>query len=661
MLGVLGGGAGASLAAPRVVLQPVAADFEQPVYVTHARDGTNRLFVVEQAGRIKVVSPGATGPTVFLDITARVLPGGERGLLGLAFHPRYATTGRLFVNYTRQPDGATVVAEYRVSPGDPDVADTDERSLLVIPQPFANHNGGMIEFGPDGLLYVGTGDGGASFDPDRRAQDVTDLLGKILRIDVDTPPGSPAPYASPPGNPFAGPHPGRDEIYALGFRNPWRFSFDRATGALYVGDVGQDTREEIDVVIPGGNYGWPILEGRHCLGLGGSCADPTLVPPAVEYAHASGRCSVTGGYAYRGNAGTLPAGAYTFSDLCSGEIFLLEAGVPALLLPTGLAITSFGEDEAGEIHVTTLGGGLHRLVNPDAPTLALGVDPPLVRPGETLRARVSVRTGDAPIAGDAYFGIVQPDGRTVVFLTGTRPAAGVVASLADDARTFAPLMPDLAIPAGTTVTIEDFFVHAVGPTEPSGPYVLFVALARDGALDDGRVDPGDLLAVAAQTVTLGPAAQDRSARSPARRRRRVGAQGRLRRTSSSGADQGYGSIASSAGSATRGPIALGQMYSQIGPNRTRSWMSTWIWWSISSRLRTSVSRAWRLKRASTSGSAPTAKTPSFVTRSTSRVAALPYCAVMQEQIPRSFLLRHAVWKAARSMVWNFVRIPTAAR
>src|SRR5262245_15766634 len=314
------------IAAPRIRLEPVLAGLDDPVYVTHARDGTGRLFVVEQPGRIKVVPAAGATPVVFLDIRSRVLSGGEQGLLGLAFHPRYATNGRFFVNYTRQPDGATVIAEYGVAPGNPNAAGSQERILLVIAQPFENHNGGMLEFGPDGFLYIGMGDGGSGFDPGRRAQNVTELLGKILRIDIDPPAGAVAPYASPPDNPFAGSHPGRDEIYALGMRNPWRFSFDRATGTLYVGDVGQNAREEIDIVVRGGNYGWPILEGDNCLGLGGSCTDPTFLPPVAQYAHTGGRCSVTGGYAYRGSTGTLPSGAYTFADFCTGEIFLLQDG-----------------------------------------------------------------------------------------------------------------------------------------------------------------------------------------------------------------------------------------------------------------------------------------------------------------------------------------------
>lgn len=503
LLAVLGAGMPEARAAPRIVLQPVLAHLEDPVFVTHVRDGTNRLFVVEQAGRIKVLAPGTPEPTLFLDIASRVLAGGERGLLGLAFHPRHAATGRFFVNYTRQPDGATVIAEYRVSSDNPHAAQPDERTLLVIPQPFANHNGGMIAFGPDGLLYIGMGDGGSAFDPDRRAQDSTDLLGKILRIDVDPPPGVPAPYSSPPGNPFAGTHPGRDEIFALGLRNPWRFSFDRATGALYVGDVGQHVREEIDLVEVGGNYGWPILEGRHCLGLGEiPCTDPALIAPLVEYEHAGARCSVTGGHAYRGHGGTLASGAYVFGDFCSGEIFVLEGGLSSLLLATDLSISSFGEDEAGEIYVVDLGGTLHRLVNLDAPALALDVSQRLLRAGDTLRVNVRARTGMEPVSADGYFGIVQPDGHTVAFVTSPAPLTGVVTNLGGDARTFPPVAPGLMIPAGTDTTIENYFVYTLGAAEPAGAYVIFAALARRGALDDGRVDPGDLLALTVEVVTV---------------------------------------------------------------------------------------------------------------------------------------------------------------
>jgi hypothetical protein len=472
-------------AVPRLVLRPVVTNLAEPVYATHARDGSHRLFVVEQPGRIKVLSPGATAPTVFLDITSRVLAGGERGLLGLAFHPGYPANGRFFVNYTRRPDGATVIAEYRVSPSDPNRASGAEQPLLVIPQPFSNHNGGMVDFGPDGLLYVGMGDGGAGNDPGNRAQDPADLLGKILRLDLDAPGGAVV------------------SVFALGFRNPWRFSFDRATGGLYVGDVGQEVREEIDLVSSGGNYGWRVLEGTRCTGIDPQrCGEGGFIPPIAEYDHTGGRCSVTGGYVYRGNAGTLPSGAYVFGDFCSGEIFLLEDGVQSVLLATNLSISSFGEDPDGELYVVSLGGTVHRLVNPDAPTLSLTVNQSTLRPGDTLRVSLGMRNGNTPVTADEYFGIVHPDGTTVTFLTSLTPPAGSTASLAADARTFPPLVPALALGAGTNVTLADFFTFTLTGAEQPGTYVVFAALARPGHLADGRVDPGDLLAVAQATVVV---------------------------------------------------------------------------------------------------------------------------------------------------------------
>ncbi len=372
-IGVLSGLAillGVSPADPAIQLEPVLAGLSSPLYVTHAGDGTNRLFVVEQPGRILVLRPGAPTPTVFLDITARVLSGGERGLLGLAFHPDYPSNRRFFVNYTRRPDGTTVIAEYQASATDPDVANTGEIPLLVIDQPFANHNGGMIEFGPDGFFYIGAGDGGSSHDPDNRAQDINELLGKILRIDVDVP-SPPAPYSSPPTNPFFGSTAGRDEIYALGLRNPFRFSFDRLTGDLITGDVGENEREEIDLITLGGNFGWRIFEGTRCTGNDPTLCSLDFIDPIAEYDHTGGRCSVTGGYVYRGLRGALPPGAYVFADFCTGEIFQLHpaaSGAPlTLLLDTALNIASFGEDQAGEIYVVGLGGTVHRIA-PAAPT-----------------------------------------------------------------------------------------------------------------------------------------------------------------------------------------------------------------------------------------------------------------------------------------------------
>jgi len=571
-------------------IQPFLSGLTNPLYITHSRDGTGRLFVVEQAGVIKVVPPGSTAPTVFLNITSRVLSGGERGLLGLTFHPQYASNGRFFVFYTQQTDGALAIAEFQVT-ANANVASTTERRLLTIPHPVnSNHNGGMIEFGPDGLLYIATGDGGSGNDPPNNAQNINSLLGKILRIDVDSSeavrgaflagfytnvlgrtPGTdelaawmeflrancntggvqaivrgffgsaefagrplslaghvtvfyrtllgrdpdpaglsawadvlrqarlrvalngfipsaeflallpdrtnraaveavlarfyteilgrapdapglaswvnfvvasrsletaavgflasaefearplslqgyitvlyrtflgrnpdPAGLAAwqsvlqativsiaeagfvpaaefnvaalcgtttgglqygIPDNPFVGVA-GADEIYAYGLRNPFRFSFDRTTGQLIVGDVGQGAFEEIDIVTRGANMGWRVFEGFNCTNNDpGLCGNPGFTPPTAAYGHTGGRCSVTGGYVYRGQAGALPVGTYVFADFCTGEIFTLNGTTAGLLLDTNLSISSFGEDEAGELYVVGLGGTVQRLIN----------------------------------------------------------------------------------------------------------------------------------------------------------------------------------------------------------------------------------------------------------------------------------------------------------
>jgi glucose/arabinose dehydrogenase len=229
------------------------------------------------------------------------------------------------VSYTRTGDSASVIAEYRVTTN-PDAGDTTtERILLVVAQPFSNHNGGMIEFGPDGFLYISLGDGGSANDPGNRAQNIDELLGKIHRIDINTPPQT--PYQSPPDNPFFGSIPGRDEIYAYGLRNTWRFSFDRSTGQLWAADVGQGAREEVDVISKGGNYGWRAYEGTVCTNLNPpQCGLPGFILPITEYAHSGGRCSITGGYVYRGLTGALPSGNYVYADYCTGEIFIWNDG-----------------------------------------------------------------------------------------------------------------------------------------------------------------------------------------------------------------------------------------------------------------------------------------------------------------------------------------------
>lgn len=360
---------GGRLTEPEVDLVPVVAQgLQSPLYLTHAGDGSGQLFVVEQSGTIRVIVQGILRDTPFLDITNRVLSRGERGLLGLAFHPNHRKNGRFFVNYTRRDDGATVLAEYRRQ-GLSLEASTGERTLMVVPQPYANHNGGMVAFGPDGLLYIGRGDGGSRGDPQNRAQNPAELLGKILRIDVD---GAP-PYVIPSDNPFARAG-GRPEIFASGVRNPWRFSFDRETGALWLADVGQNKWEEIDLVARGGNYGWRITEGKHCFLPEKACHVEGLIMPVFEYGHDKGRCSVTGGYVYRGR--NLPAlqGNYLFGDYCSGEIFAIPVGSggiadnePRVLRKSRMRISSFGEDEAGEVYVVDHRGSLNRLGPPSAP------------------------------------------------------------------------------------------------------------------------------------------------------------------------------------------------------------------------------------------------------------------------------------------------------
>ena len=343
-----------SASAQQLEIATVVSGLNAPVFVGHAGDGTNRLFILERAGRILVLPSGASMGIVFLDITAKVLTtGSEQGLLGLAFHPQYSTNGRFFVFYTRRPDGAIQVSEFRVTT-DPNLAGTQEFPLLTIDHSAAaNHNGGMLAFGPDGYLYIAVGDGGGANDVPNNAQNLNVLLGKILRIDINTPSG----YLIPPSNPFAGSIPGLNEIYAYGMRNPWRLSFDRQTGQMWVGDVGQNGWEEVDSpIVSGGNYGWRVFEGTHCTGNGPAPCDPAnYKAPVIEYAHASGRCSITGGYVYRGSQGTFPTGTYVYADYCTGEIFTSNSGGQNVL--DTASISSFGEDQAGEIYVALYGGG----------------------------------------------------------------------------------------------------------------------------------------------------------------------------------------------------------------------------------------------------------------------------------------------------------------
>jgi glucose/arabinose dehydrogenase len=342
----------------------LVAELEMPVFLTSPA-GDSRLFVVEKPGRVRVIEGGQLRPEPFLDLTGRVSLGMEQGLLGLAFHPRYATNGWLYVNYT-DTEGDTRVVRYTVS-HDPNVADSASAKLVLrVDQPYANHNGGMVAFGPDGMLYIGLGDGGSAGDPKENGQDPTTLLGAMLRIDVE----GADPYAIPPDNPFVGIKDARPEIWAIGLRNPWRYAFDRPSGKLYIADVGQNELEEIDVVgvaDKGPNFGWDIMEGTRCYEPK-KCDKRGLVLPVLEYGRDDG-CSVTGGYVYRGKAIPDLSGHYLYSDYCQGWLRSFR------LSPSGAAaerreyaagklglVTSFGEDAAGELYVMTLDGKVLRLI-----------------------------------------------------------------------------------------------------------------------------------------------------------------------------------------------------------------------------------------------------------------------------------------------------------
>ncbi len=367
-LGGIPGGCGmASSTPPQIQLQLVVPGLSQPVYVTHAGDGSGRLFIVEQAGVIRIFKNGALLTTPFLDITSRVLSGGEQGLLSVAFHPQYSSNGRFFVNYTATATGLgtpfkSVIAEYHVSLTNPDVADpTTERVLLNVPDPFDNHNGGLNLFGPDGYLYIGLGDGGSGGDPQNNGQSLGTLLGKVLRIGVD----GALPYAIPSDNPFFGASGARGEIWAYGLRNPWRFSFDRCGGRLFLADVGQDAWEEVDLIEKGGNYGWRIMEGPACFNPPTGCTTTGLQMPIASYDHTLG-CSITGGYVYRGTASPVLNGRYLFGDFCSGRLWELHAAglknwVMTQVAQTGLAISSFGEDQNGELYIVNYNGSLHHI------------------------------------------------------------------------------------------------------------------------------------------------------------------------------------------------------------------------------------------------------------------------------------------------------------
>jgi len=340
--------------------------FTKPVFLTHSNDRTNRIFVVQQNGLIRVFpnDSAVTSYSTFLDISNKInSSSGEEGLLGLAFHPQYKSNGYFYVNYTAPNPRRTVVARYSIDPSNPNRADPlSEVKILEINQPFSNHNGGMLMFGVDGDLYIGMGDGGSGGDPYNNAQNLSVLLGKMLRINVDST-GATTSYSVPSDNPFRGNTQGyREEIWAWGLRNPWRFSQDPVTGEIWVGDVGQDAWEELDLLQKGANYGWRITEGAHCYNPSSGCSMTGITMPVKEYSHSADDCSITGGYVYRGKLRPDLVGAYVYADYCTGRIWELRytsgrVTSDSLLIRAPFQISSFGTDQENELYICSYSNG----------------------------------------------------------------------------------------------------------------------------------------------------------------------------------------------------------------------------------------------------------------------------------------------------------------
>ena len=448
-----------SAAGPQPVTpEAFVSGLASPVEITHARDFSGRLFVLELGGRIRVIRNGQLLATPFLDLGPAnggpVLGGGERGLLGLAFHPAYSVNGRFFVFYTRALAGDAngseiVVARYTRSAQDADVADPASGTLvIVIPHPQqSNHNGGKIAFGPDGYLYIAVGDGGGGGDPFNAAQSIADLRGKILRIDVD----GASPYAIPSSNPFAAsPDPlVRKEIWSYGLRNPWRFSFDRATGDLFIGDVGQDAWEEIDHEPNGSaggrNYGWSVFEGTHCYRPATGCSLAGHWQPIIEYGHdASGGIAVTGGYRYRGTSSPDLAGYYVYGDYGSGRVWAAAPDGAGTWVPTQIAtvanLSTFGEDENGELYAADIGAGSIVRITPAAAA------PPRLA---DLSTRGLVQAGDGVLIGGFIIGGSMPKTVVVRARGPSLASQGVAGALADPMLTLVPA-------SGTVLTNDDW-------------------------------------------------------------------------------------------------------------------------------------------------------------------------------------------------------------
>ena len=479
-----------------LILAPIlhVAGFSRPIQITHAGDGSQRLFVVEQNGRIRIIRNQTLVENSFLDISSRVSCCGERGLLGLAFPPNYANKGYFYVNYTNS-GGDTVVARYHVTT-DPDVADPNsEEILLTIAQPFANHNGGHLAFGPDGYLYIGTGDGGSGGDPRNNGQSLNTLLGKILRIDVES---GTTPYAIPATNPFASSAANRREIWAFGLRNPWKFSFDRQTGNLYIGDVGQNAYEEIDfqpASSPGGeNYGWKIMEGTHCYNAS-SCNQSGLTLPVVEYDHEQG-CSVTGGVVYRGQRFPRLNGTYLYGDYCTGRIWgltlLPSSQQNVQLFDAPYSISTFGEDEAGEVYLTDYGAGAIYQITDANPSSSVDLEittsdtpDPVVR-GENLATTITITNKGSSPATLVQTNVTLPSTFTLNSVTSSQGGCSGTATVTCTLGT---------VPPSTPITI----TMASSPTAAGG-FSTIVTVSSP----EPDVRPENNSATAVTTVSEGP-------------------------------------------------------------------------------------------------------------------------------------------------------------
>jgi glucose/arabinose dehydrogenase len=352
---------------PQLALEGFVSGLSSPLGFEVPDDGTNRIFIVEHGGTIQVTQAGVVLPVPFLDISSQIESGGEKGLLGMACHPDFGASGHFYVDYTQRLSTGqlqTVISEFAVSATDPNQADpTSERQLLVVDQPYDNHNGGQLAFGPDGFLYIAFGDGGGGGDPFGNARNMNVLLGKILRIGVDPPFASGKSYAIPSDNPFASGG-GLPEIWAFGFRNPWRFSFDRSNGRLIAGDVGQANWEEVDLITRGGDYGWSVMEGNHCYPPSVTTCDTAgLTLPIAEYGHdGSGGSAIIGGFVYHGSAIAGLEGTYVFGDLSSGRVWGLKQDAMmnwrmTQILTHNLTVSSFVQDAAGELYLLDYGNG----------------------------------------------------------------------------------------------------------------------------------------------------------------------------------------------------------------------------------------------------------------------------------------------------------------